>query len=253
MPFVDVNRPRFLRLAYKAATLDHARYNIGTYKEKTLHLVLKNYFSESRTEQEVSLSGYIADIYRTDKGIIEIQTSGFASMKDKLEAFLPLYPVTIVYPIPKVKWVSWIEPESGEIGKRNRSPKTGKLFDVIPELIFIKDYLKNPNLTVRAVLLEIDEYRMLNGRRSRSRKRGSTRFVRIPVDLFEIYDFKNPADYISLLPFDAAVEFTASELSSAFKFRGRDVSAMIRVLMEVGAIERIGKRGRSYVYRISDK
>ncbi len=249
MSFVDINRPRFLRLAMEASTAAHARYNIGTYKEKTLHRVLKNYFESDSSLQEVPYRGFIADILN-DEGVIEIQTSGFASMRDKLEAFLPLVKVTIVYPLPKVKWISWIEPESGQIGKKNRSPKVGKLFDAVPELVFIHSFLSHPNLTIRAVLLEIDEYRMLNGRRSRSRKRGSTCFERMPVELFEVYDFKSAEDYIALLPYDRETEFTARELAAFMKFRGRDVSAMIKVLMSVGAIARTDRRGNAYIYRV---
>jgi len=38
----DINRARFLNLAYSASLESHARFNIGTYKEKKLHLVLKH-------------------------------------------------------------------------------------------------------------------------------------------------------------------------------------------------------------------
>ena len=36
-------------------------------------------------------------------------------MREKLDAFLRLYPVTIVYPIPRYKWLIWIDEESGEL------------------------------------------------------------------------------------------------------------------------------------------
>jgi len=245
----DINRARFLNLAYSASLESHARFNIGTYKEKKLHLVLKHYFADGPTEMEIPCAGFIADV-KNDREIIEIQTSGFASMRDKLEAFLPLCPVTVVYPVAQRKWVSWIEPESGEISKKNRSPKTGRPFDVIPELIYIREYLTHPNLTVRVVLLEIEEYRMLDGRRSLSRKRGSHRYERMPVDLFGIYDFSAPADYAACLP-GLPETFTAKELISAVKYRGRDVSAVIRVLESAGAIVRDGKRGNAFLYRIA--
>ncbi len=250
MSSIDIRRPYFLRLAYEASASEHARFNIGTYKEKTLHRVLKNYFEADPSRQEVPVGDFIADICGAD-GIIEIQTSGFASMQDKLEAFLPLGPVTVVYPIAKKKWISWIETD-GTIGKKNRSPKTGKLLDAVPEMIFIRRFLHHPNLTVRAVLLEIEEYRMLNGRRSLSRKRGSTRYERMPVDLFEIYDFSTAKDFTALLPFESGEVFTAKELSAALKFRGRAVSAATHVLMDVGAIVRVGKQGNAYLYSIAE-
>lgn len=250
MSNVDIRRPYFLKLAYEASASEHARFNIGTYKEKTLHRVLKNYFEPDASRQEVPVGDFIADICGAD-GMIEIQTSGFASMQQKLEAFLPLGKVTLVYPIAKKKWVSWIEAD-GTIGKRNRSPKVGKALDAVPEMIFIKRFLNHENLTVRAVLLEIDEYRMLNGRRSLSRKRGSTRYERMPVDLFEIYDFSTAEDFIDLLPFERGEVFTSKELCGKLKFRGRAVSAAIHVLLEVGAIVRVGKQGNAYLYRIAE-
>ncbi len=249
MANVDLNRPRFLALSYEACGSKHERFNIGTYKEKMLHRVLKDYFAADTACQEIPVAGFIADICSAD-GIIEIQTSGFASMKDKLEAFLPLGPLTLVYPIARTKWISWIDPQTTSIGKRSRSPKKGKAFDVVPEMIFIRQFLTHPNLTVRAVLLEIDEYRMLDGRRSRSRKRGSTRYERMPIDLCEIYDFNTAEDFVSLLPFAPGEVFTARQLCDTLKYRGRAESAVIRVLMEVGAIVRIGKEKNAYLYRV---
>lgn len=92
---------------------------------------------------------------------------------------------------------------------------------------------------------------MLDGRRSRSRKRGSTRYERVPVDLFEIYDFRSAGDFTALLPFEADEVFTSKQLCAEMKYKGRAVSAVIRVLMDVGAIERVGKEGNAYLYRIS--
>ena len=251
MPYIDMNRPRFLRLIREVTETAHIRTNIGTYKEKTLHRVLKDYFEPDRARQEVPVGRFVADIYSSD-GIIEIQTSGLASMRDKLEAFLPLYPVTVVYPVAVKKWISWIDPADGSIGDKHRSPKTGRISDVLPELVYILPYLGHKNLTVRVVLLEIEEYRYLNGRRSLSKKRGSTRYERIPVDLVGIFDFLSPADYRAQLPALPAEEFCAKDLTAPLKLRGRRASALVRVFMETGIIFRCGKRGNAYLYRLSE-
>lgn len=249
MPDIAFNRARFLNICYEASLAAHSRFNIGTYKEKKLHLILKSYFEPSERCREVPHGGYIADILNAD-GITEIQTSGFANMRDKLEAFLPDMPVTLVFPIAARKYVSWIDPESGEISRRSPSPKKGKPFDAVPEMVFIRPYLNDPHLTVRAVLLEIDEYRMLDGRRSLSRKRGSSRYERIPTDICGIYDFHGAGDFLALLPYEPGEVVTAHALADAARFRGRDVSAMTRVLQDVGAMERCGKDGNAILYRI---
>ena len=251
MADVSFNQARFLQVCRDICAEGHPRFNIGTYKEKKLHLILKNYFEPLISCQEIPHNGYVADI-RNGEGIVEIQTSGFASMSAKLEAFLPDSAVCVVYPVAEKKWVTWIDPESGDVQPRHRSPKKGTLAAVLPEMIFIRDHLKDPHLTIRVVLLEIEEYRMLDGKRSRSRKRGSTRYERIPLDIYRVYDFRCVEDYIRVLPFAPGSQITSADLSKMCGFRGRRLSAAIRVLETVGAITKDGKKGRAYLYRICD-
>ena len=246
----DINRARFLNLAYAASVETHQRFNIGTYKEKKLHRILKQYWEEDPAYQEVPVEGFIADI-QNSQGIIEIQTSGFSSMRDKLEAFLPLGPVTVVFPVAEKKWVAWIDPLTGDISEKHRSPKKGRALDVLPEMVYILPYLRHPNLTVRVMLLEIEEYRLQDGKRSLSGKRGSHRYERMPMDLFSVYDFRQKEDYLAFFPADLGEVFTAKELTDPWKFRGRDASAVIRVLLEAGVIVRQGKRGNAFLYRIT--
>ncbi len=244
----EMNRARFLQLAYTFSVLEHAREGIGTYKEKKLHLILKKYFDSDPTHEEVPLAGFVADIYDGSE-IIEIQTSGFASMGDKLEAFLPLCPVTVVYPVAEKKWVCWIDPETGEFSAKNRSPKKGRIFDAVPEMIYIRKYLQHPNLTIRVVMLEIEEYRLLDGKRSKTKKRGSHRFERMPVDMFAVYDFHSAADFAAQMP-PLPEPFTSADFASAARLRGRRISAALKVLEESGVICRCGKKGNSILYRI---
>ncbi len=77
---------------------DRGSAGIGTYKEKTLHAVLKRFIEPDDDYQEVSVGNFVADIYNND-GITEIQTGGFNAMRKKLECFLEREKVTIVYPL----------------------------------------------------------------------------------------------------------------------------------------------------------
>ena len=63
---------------------------------------MKNYYAPDTDMHEIPIENFVADIY-TGQEIIEIQTRAFNKMRRKLDAFLPLYPVTIVYPIPHIK------------------------------------------------------------------------------------------------------------------------------------------------------
>ena len=138
------------------------RQGIGTLSEKTVHAVMKNYYAPDTDMHEIPIENFVADIF-TGQEIIEIQTRAFYKMRRKLDAFLPLYPVTIVYPIPHIKWLSWIDEKTGETSPKRKSPKTGNPYMAFIELYKIRPYLSNPNLHLKLALLDMEEYRLLNG------------------------------------------------------------------------------------------
>ncbi len=251
MGYTDISRPRFIACCRSAVSHTHERYNIGTLREKTLHRVLKDYFTGPGMEQEVPVEGYIADIAGNGR-IIEIQTSALAPLRDKLEAFLPLAEVTVVYPIAERKWISWIHPVTGDISEKKRSPAAGRATDIFGELVYLRRYLTHPHLTICTVLLETEEYRLLRPTGERPGRGETARYERIPVDLLGAYAFSSPADYTALLPFPPGVEFTAKELFSAIRFRGgsRRKSGALAALTAAGALEKTERRGRTWMYRI---
>ncbi len=243
---MDVNKALFYKIVYDITLGDHQRYNIGTYKEKKLHIMLKKYFEEDESYHEIPTNGYIADI-RRDGIITEIETSGFSGLKPKLSAYLPEYQVRLVYPLAYVKYISWINPEDGSISSRKRSPKKANVYNVLFEMVRILPYVKNENLTILAPLLEIDEYRMLDGW-SKDKKKGSNRYERIPTDIFSIEEFSTNEDYIKYIPDSCEKDFTLSDFSKAAHINSSITSGIIHVFMERGLLERTGKRGNAYLY-----
>ena len=117
----------------KIIGVDRQRIGIGTLSEKTVHAILKNYYEPDEDHQEIPIENYVADIYR-DEEIIEIQTRQFNRMRDKLNTFLSLYPVTIIYPIPRQKWLIWIDEESGELSQKRKSASRGTPYFAFEEL-----------------------------------------------------------------------------------------------------------------------
>ena len=85
---MEINRARFYNIIYNSTLEGHERYNIGTYKEKKLHIILKKYFEENPEFHEIKVNGFIADICR-DGIITEIETSGFSGLGPQLAASLP--------------------------------------------------------------------------------------------------------------------------------------------------------------------
>lgn len=231
---------------------DHGRPagGIGTLSEKTLHAVLKQYIEPFEGNHETKIGPYVADIVG-ENGIIEIQTRSFDRLRGKLEAFLSVAVVTVVYPIPSTKWVSWVDPATGEILPRHKSPKRGSFCDAFYELYKIRSLLTHPNLRLHLLLLDMEEYRQLNGW-SHDRKRGSSRYERIPTALVDERVLRCPEDYKALIPDTLEAGFTSRDFAKAAKLRLDNAQTALNVLHGVGAVERCGKQGRLFLYRLAE-
>lgn len=247
---------RFLAAKDKIIQLgERERHGIGMQAEKTVHAILKNTKEPDESCQEVPVGHYIADICRGDE-IIEIQSAGFGRMWAKLESFLPDYKVTIVYPIPHVKYITWIDPETGELVKRNRSHHTGSFFHAFKEMGKIRSLLTHPHLTINPILLDMEEYKLLDGW-SHDRKRGSHRYDRIPISIYDEIYLRSAADYAVFVPEPlrsrkVTEPFTAKEYGDLVGIKERSVSYsnILLVLTELGVVERVGiTKRRAYLYR----
>lgn len=234
----------------KITGADRQRVGIGTLSEKTVHAILKNYYEPDEDRQEIPIENHIADIY-VDGEIIEIQTRQFDKMREKLAAFLPLYPVTIVYPIPREKWIVWIDEKSGELSKRRKSPVKGNPYFAFPELYKIKMFLKDPNLRFKLVLMDIEEYKLLNGW-SRDKKKGASRHDRIPIELVEEVEIRCLQDYMQFVPYELKGEFTSKEFAKAAHINVSLAQAALNILYHVGILTKVGKKGNMYLYEVLD-
>lgn len=234
----------------KIIGVDRQRLGIGTLSEKTVHAILKNYYEPDEDHQEIPIENYVADIYH-EGSIMEVQTRSFNAMRNKLRAFLPLYPVTIIYPIPREKWLIWIDEETGQLSNKRKSPLKGNGYTVFPELYKIKMFLKDPNLRFKLVLLDMEEYRLLNGW-SKDKKKGSSRFDRIPTQLVEEIDIECLQDYMQFVPYDLPEEFTVKEFAKSAHIPARRAQVVVHILAYVGVIEQIGKKGNAYLYQVRE-
>lgn len=234
----------------KIIGVDRQRLGIGTLSEKTVHAILKNYYQPDEDHQEIPIENYVADIYN-DGEIIEIQTRHFDKMRNKLDCFLPLYPVTIVYPIPREKRLIWIDEKSGELSAPRKSPARGNRYTVFPELYKIKMFLKDPNLRLILVLIDMEEYRLLNGW-SRDKKKGSTRYDRIPTQLVEEVEINCVEDYMQFVPYELEGEFTVKEFGKAAHIPAKLAGTVVNILHYMGTIQRTGKRGNAYLYTVDE-
>ena len=244
-----IDEARFEQAKQKIIGMNRERQGIGTLGEKTVHAVLKNYYAPDCSMHEIPIGNFVADIF-TGTEIIEIQTRSFNVMRRKLDTFLREYPVTIVHPIPHIKWVSWIDEETGEASPKRKSPKKGNPYQAFVELYKIRPFLQNENLHFKFTLIDMDEYRLLNGW-SRDKKRGSERFDRIPLEFVEEVRIDRREDYMQFVPFDLPEPFTSRQFAKCAKIPMRLANVVLLILTDLSIVKRVGKQGNCYLYEIS--
>lgn len=245
-----MNKESFERAKLKVLLKQNDPHGFGTLQEKTVHAVMKLYYEPDEDCHEVPVEGFIADIY--NKGhIIEIQNGNFGKLRPKLAAFLPLYPVTVVLPIPHFKWLIWMDEESGALSEKHKSPVTGNAYHAFPELYKIKAFLKDPNLSFAFPLIDMDEYRLLNGW-SRNKKRGSSRYDRMPLSLFDEIRVERPEDFMQFVPITLQEPFTITDFAKAAGIKRELAAEAVPILMYLDILKREGKRGREYLYRVEE-
>lgn len=235
--------------ARKVLRESHQRYNIGTYRERSQHLILKYYFELDAGKHEIPLEGYIADIY-SGAGIIEIQTSGFGALRGKLEVFLRNYPVTLVYPSAIKKRIIWMDPDTGTTAVGTYRTVQRKRFSILSELLSISAFFGHPNLQVLHFLTAASDYKLLDGF-GKDRKGRATKTDTVPEELLEIVSLRERGDILHMLPFFVGQTVTNAEMEEAFGLRGRKLWNAVKFLENIKVLHRSGKKGNRFLYTIA--
>ena len=95
--------------------------------------------------------------------------------------------------------------------------------------------------------MDMEEYRLLNGW-SKDRKRGSSRYDRIPTNLKQEIYINNRKDYQYFLPDNLQIEFTTADFSKQAKISKKQAQIVIHILNYVGVIKKIGKKSSFILY-----
>ncbi len=248
MQYVD--HERFLRARDKIVGKSHDDKGIGTLAEKSVHGVLKHYFEPDEDYHEVAMEGYFADIYGP-YGVIEIQTRSFGRLRDKLNVFLQYYPVTVVYPLAANTWVTRFNGTTGEVIARRKSPLHMTVYDAFYELYNIRESLGHEGLKVKLVFMDVEEYRLSTRSRKVGRKR-TDKYDKIPLGITEIVTLECKEDYVQFVPYELSEDFTVAEFGKEAHISCEKASIVINFLCKIDVLERVGKKGRAYIYRVKE-
>ncbi|MEA2058263.1 MAG: hypothetical protein U9O63_06050 [Actinomycetota bacterium] len=222
--------------------------HIGTLREKPLHASLKRWYARPGDGVEVPVDGFVIDLVRENL-LIEVQTRGFSSMKQKAIALLDQgYRLRIVHPIPIDKWIIKVDAD-GAVLSRRRSPKHGSPIDLFAELVSFPDLLAHPHLEVEVLLTKEEEYRRHTPGRS-WRRNGWTVVERRLIEVVDTLLLRHTEELAGLLPDDLAEPFTTADLAQKLGRPRRTAQQMAYCLRSVGAVVAVGKHGNTVVYRV---
>lgn len=241
------DQQRFLWATEKISDETRAKKGIGTLGEKTLHAVLKYYYEPDDANHEIAIGRYVADICG-ENGVIEIQTRQFRSLRKKLTDFLSVCEVTVVYPVARQKWLIWVDAQAQAVTKKRKSPKIGSPYEILPELYKIKPLLHTPGLHFKIALIDLEEYRCLNGW-DESGKKGASRYDRIPLRIDDEIVIDTVQDYAKLVPASLNETFTVSDYQRTTRLSLQSARIALNVLFHTGAVVRCGKKGNAFIYK----
>ena len=222
--------------AIAAAEQDMGCKGIGTLGEKSLHLALKYYFAPDPETHERQVGGFVADAV-TETGIIEVQTRGLSRLKPKLDAFLPICPVTVVHPVITDKLLLRVD-ENGELLSQRKSPKHETVYSAMREIYTLRDYLEHPHFSLCICELELAEYSVQHGRSRREK------LDRVPLALRGERRLETPADYAALLPDALAEPFTVPETAALLHTTELSARLFLNLLHRMGIVAEAGRNGR---------
>ncbi len=219
---------------------------IGTRNESSLHNSLKKYFSEPEDTNEERIEKFIIDIVKPT-GLVEIQTGSFSSLKKKLKALLPFYKVTVLYPIPVIKWIIMAD-KNGEIIRKRKSPKRGVVLDSFDELIRIHEFIAHENFQFKIVKVVINEIRCDDGKGS-WRKKGIRTIDKELIDCVETISYHFPKEYLNLIPITLPEKFNTKKLAKLLSVRDNKARKIVYFYKKINLIKKIGRDKDGIIYQ----
>lgn len=219
--------------------------------ESSLHRQLKEIYAGARARCEVPLAGYRIDALRGNR-LFEIQHASLSAIRGKVQQLLEEHRVTVVKPlIARKQLVQLAGPDGPEVARRY-SPKRGTLLDVFHELVYFARVFPHTRLRLEVPLVEIEECRYAAPPpRRRRRRRWTKDYVIADQRLVRIVDtrrLQRSRDLLALLPVALPAEFDTQQLATLLGVQRWVAQRIAYCLRHCGAVEAVGKRGRSWVY-----
>ena len=221
--------------------------NIGTRRESSLHRSLKYQYSGTDGITEAQFGSYVCDACTEEGEYIEIQTGSFGPLREKAEELTKKNKLRIIHPIIKTKTIS-LYSDKNKLLHNRKSPVKGKTWDLFDVLIYAPLLPLLKNLSIELAVVDVIEKRKDDGSGSWRRK-GISITDRLLETRHDSVILKKPADYKVFIPYKKNEEFTARELAEKTGIKPDLARKTIYVLVKIGLIKQIGKKGRAFLYK----
>ncbi len=238
-----------------SSSLSTAGESIGTFNEKRVHRAIKRFVTEDESCYEIKVGSSVADVLFGGT-IYEIQTGSFYPLTKKIAAYLAeaKNEVRIICPVVTKNRIVRLDTATGEVLRtRTMNTKRGAI-NILPELIYLSDFLKNPRLCFDIYLIETEEQRY-SDTVYRYRKKGRRDSEVFPVTLREIVSLETTEDFVSLIPEELIKKakksggFTAAEFAAASGLLGRRAYLALGALSAAGILEKEKEGKKAAVFR----
>lgn len=218
---------------------------VETLNESSLHATLKEMFCKSKSKTEVKLENYICDIVCDNGKIIEIQTSNFSNMKDKLGFLIQQHVVEIVYPILVNSYIKMLNSD-GQVRSFKKSPKHGNIFQTCKEISSIRHLVDEKNLRLKILYIE-GIVTKIDDKKGRSRYKNPRIIDKSLVSILKEENYSCIKEFILHLLDILPDPFTSKDIESqGYK---RYPSYVIWFLKSLNFICENGKKGNIKIYK----
>jgi hypothetical protein len=222
--------------------------DIGTRRESGLHRALKFRYSGENGHTEQVFGDYVCDCVTETGEIVEIQTGSFGPLRDKVKKLAARGPVRIVHPVIITKYIETYD-AGGTLLRKRKSPRRGSPWDIFNHLLYAPEIPLLKGLCVELALIDVLERRIQDGKGS-WRRGGTSIAGRELAGWHDTITLAKPRDYRRFVPVERNRDFTVRSLSETTGIPEGLARKTLYVLGKLRLVERTGKDGRFYTYRV---
>jgi hypothetical protein len=217
--------------------------------ESSLHRELKQLYAGATGRTEVLRGKFRIDVVIDDdhgEELIEIQHGSLWVIRDKIQRLTRRHRVRLVKPIVRRKRLVKMHRQGGRIIEQRFSPKQGTWLDLFDELVYFTRAFPHRNLTIEALLVDVEEWRY-PGRIRRGRQRWTTEDERL-LSVRDTMRISTAGDLRELVNRPLPQPFHTADIAAALQIDRFSAQRLAYVLRKVGAADTVGKHRGAWLY-----